>query len=116
MVRDTQAASFRTVVPKSTETPYSTVTVITHGLQFVKPLEPTFRLGEQIANAGGGGVVLEYNPLTGQWANGKLSPIDGRPLVLIVDWSKDTLVPGPGYLEAAADAVFAALGGSGQTG
>ena len=58
------------------------------------------------------GTVLKYNPETGNWDN--LNDGDrglGKPLVLIADWSQDSVAKNynSGFAEGAADSLFASL-------
>ena len=70
-----------------------------------------------ISNAGGGGTVLLYNKNTGGWLPlGSKTPVDdaaslprGKPLVLVLDWYKESDISDSGFSEAAADASFASI-------
>jgi len=108
-----------------TTRPYSAVTILTHGFQldpvsdftganFQQPIA-FMDLGHLIAEAGGGGVVLSYDKLTGEWVDretgltGRDALILGKPIVLISDWYNESDISDSGFAEAAADALFASL-------
>ena len=77
-------------------------------LSSIKPSPTTSRnSAQQIAKLGGDGVVLYYNPETGDWDGG--SPQLGKPLVLVSNWVQDSKISDSGFSEAAADAIFASL-------
>jgi hypothetical protein len=91
------------------------VTVITHGYEPFSPgdLIPdhwAIQLGNQIAEASNG-QLLVYHKKTGVWVKENGSPIIAldKPLVLIADWHEESQIDGPGFAEAAADAMFASL-------
>lgn len=65
-------------------------------------------MAEEIVNASGGGKILKYNPLTGQWET-RPNVQDGNSLVLISDWYKESDIDDSGFSEAAADSIFAGL-------
>jgi YD repeat-containing protein len=137
--RHYKSGQFRTrPEPVQGATTFSSVTILTHGLQFEELkaelgasatrgitgelLEPA----DDLAQAGGGGVVLTYDRNTGRWiavdrlgrtradidtsqSYAALDQFYGKPLVLIPDWSFDSIIPDAGFTEAAADAFFASL-------
>src|SRR5262249_52818685 len=81
------------------------------------------QMGEDISRAGGGGVVLEYDKANGEfvseddlkshpngpWCTIQEPVIRGKPLVLVMDWFKESDISDSGFAEAAADAFLAAL-------
>ncbi len=128
------SASFRTAPIAATAT-YGTVTVLTHGFQFdpaVLVPDNNYRLlaprafmemGELVAAADGGGVVLQYDKQTGRWVDVN-SPRDadgnrtvygaaalktGKSVVLVSDWYAESAISDTGFSEAAADSIFASL-------
>ncbi|MDH5640473.1 MAG: M10 family metallopeptidase domain-containing protein, partial [Nitrospira sp.] len=105
-------------------TPFSSVTVLTHGFEtrlFVnqkQPPEPFFEMARDIADAGGGGTVAAYDKSTGEWiwagesrrtTLAEKPPASGSPLVLITDWMRESDISEEGFSEAAADSIFASL-------
>ena len=111
--------------PVTATTPYSTVTVLTHGFQlgllasffdngqFAQP--PAFMdMAQLIVEAGGGGVVLRYDKLTGDWVDrdtglyghGGAVRAGGKPVVLVSDWYVESDISDTGFSEAAADALL----------
>ncbi|WP_253262202.1 Ig-like domain-containing protein [Ramlibacter montanisoli] len=94
-----ESASF-IAKPQSSGTTYNGVTILTHGFQldptggsdrFAQP-EPFMQLARLIADASGGGVVLSYDKLTGQWVDvasglkGLAALKPGKAVVLVSDW------------------------------
>lgn len=63
--------------------------------------------GEDTVN----GTVLKYNPSTGKWDTVSGDRGLGKPLVLIADWSQDSVAQNynSGFAEGAADSLFASL-------
>ena len=57
------------------------------------------------------GTVLKYNPSTGKWDTVSGDRELGKPLVLIADWSQDSVAENynSGFAEGAADSLFASL-------
>ena len=115
----TESASF-IAQPQSAGTTYNGVTVLTHGFQlsplggderFAAP-EPFIMLGRMIAEGSGGGVVLEYDKTTGEWVDrrtgkkGKDALQDGKAVVLVSDWKKESDISDSGFSEAAAEALY----------
>ncbi|MDH5668189.1 MAG: putative Ig domain-containing protein [Nitrospira sp.] len=114
-------------------TPFSSVTILTHGFQpsfnsagylgdFIGVSEIPkvfFELGDHIAEAGGGGLVAKYDKLDGKWIikgpEGKVLDVtsvtefQGKSLVLIPDWITESSISDSGFSEATADAIFASL-------
>ncbi len=105
--------------------PYSVVTILTHGFQldpisdftgahYQQPIA-FMDLAHLISEAGGGGVVLSYDKLTGEWIDrqtglsGSTALTSGRPVVLVSDWYNESDISDTGFSEAAADALFASL-------
>ena len=124
--KETDVNQFRTKQPAVT-TPFSSVTVFTHGFEVREQLQPphyakAFAVAASGAeNPGEPGAVLRYNGKTGEWEGvdelGRLKPgvtasdALGKPLVLMVDWAKhgESVIPDSGFTEGAADAVVADL-------
>ena len=63
--------------------------------------------GEETVN----GTILKYDPNTGKWEKISGDRGLGRPLVLIADWSQDSVARNynSGFAEGAADSLFASL-------
>jgi hypothetical protein len=117
-----ESASFL-AEPIATNAPYNGVTLITHGFDlsvtegdvpFQQPAQ-FMALAAMIAEASGGGVVLSYNRVTGEWVDRKTGAVGaaalqaGKAVVLVADWSKESDISDSGFSEAAADAMFASL-------
>ncbi len=126
------AGSFQSAPVAPTGT-YGTVTVLTHGFQFGTQILPTqentdlqapdafMQMGALIAQADGGGVVLEYDKKNGQWVDINHKNADGsyvsgvkalktgQSVVLVTDWVAESDISDSGFSEAAADAMFASL-------
>ena len=126
------AGSFQSAAVAPTGT-YGTVTVLTHGFQFGTQILPTqentdlqapdafMQMGALIAQADGGGVVLEYDKKNGQWVDINHKNADGsyvsgvkalktgQSVVLVTDWVAESDISDSGFSEAAADAMFASL-------
>lgn len=98
------------------------VTVITHGAQFFGGLPDwTVAMGQAILDRADGdlagrnvGSIFQHNPATGQWApvgaaawNNSNSVSD--QIVLLYDWSDESATLADGWLEAAADNLYASL-------
>ncbi|MBN2293355.1 MAG: hypothetical protein JXM70_13080 [Pirellulales bacterium] len=104
-------------------TPYPSVTILTHGFQPMPIIgDPLYQqpegfitLAHMIAESGGDGHVLRYNRETGKWVeditleDGAGALEDGKPVVLVLDWNKESNISDSGFAEAAADASFAAM-------
>ena len=113
-------------------TPFSSVTLVTHGFQpsvnsagylgdFIGISDipkAFFELGNHISEAGSGGLVAKYRKQDGQWiiesTRGVLdvnsaAGFQGKPLVLLSDWITESSISDSGFSEAAADATFASL-------
>ncbi|MCX7894015.1 MAG: putative Ig domain-containing protein, partial [Burkholderiales bacterium] len=115
-----KAAQFRVAPVAATDTPFASVTLITHGFQlpFVNTggaqanVRDFFEMGALIAKQGGGHAFY-YDPGTGGWLSVEpgvtFSQTLGKPLVLISDWTKEAAISDSGFAEAAADAIFASL-------
>ena len=104
---------------------FSEITVITHGFQIgvysgdpalVHIPQQFIQMGQQISAAGGGGQVLLYNKADGTWVDETTRlPFDpgsakvDKPLVLVLDWYKESDISDSGFSEAAADAFFASF-------
>ena len=118
--------SFETRNPKhNIKKTFSSISVITHG--FKPPTEGSgipdsiYDLGNNIADSGGEGLVMQYNSDTGNWdaidEQGRLLPdveisdYYRQPLVLLTDWSGDnqSSIPDSGFTEGAADVIFTSL-------
>ncbi|MEN9317399.1 MAG: hypothetical protein RIS35_3792, partial [Pseudomonadota bacterium] len=125
-----------TAQPVTTTTPYSTVTVLTHGFQlnpfssltgasgqFEQP-QSFLDMAKLVVQASGGGVVLSYDKHSGLWVdrsrwNGYGTPpseavgmaaiVPGKAVVLVSDWSVESDISDSGFSEAAADAIFASI-------
>jgi YD repeat-containing protein len=109
--------------PEDLGTPLNGVTVLTHGFQFgfsigdepFQQPEAFMDLGEAIAEAAGGGIVLSYNKNDGTWKDvendvvGPGAVAMGEHLVLVADWNKESDISDSGFSEAAADALFASI-------
>ncbi|MDY6805765.1 MAG: DUF4114 domain-containing protein [Cyanobacteriota bacterium] len=124
--KEVDVNQFRTKQPAVT-TPFSSVTVFTHGFEVrEQPQPPHYAKAFAVAASGAEelgapGVVLRYNGKTGEWEGvdelGRLKPgvtasdAIGKPLVLMVDWAKhgESVIPDSGFTEGAADAVVADL-------
>lgn len=124
--KEVDVNQFRTKQPAVT-TPFSSVTVFTHGFEVREQLQPPhYAKAFAVAKAGAEnpsepGAVLRYNGKTGEWEGiderGRLKPgvtasdALGKPLVLMVDWAKhgESVIPDSGFTEGAADAVVADL-------
>jgi hypothetical protein len=119
-----KATTFWAAAVAST-TPFNDVTVLTHGFQlnvnvsdapFQQPAD-FMALADKIAEAGGGGVVLQYDKNLGLWKDPRTGKIGadaleayhGKAVVLVMDWYKESSISDTGFAEAAADALFAAL-------
>lgn len=102
---------------------YNGVTLITHGFDlkattsdaaFQNPAQ-FIALARLIANAAGGGVVLLYNKNTGEWRDADGTAVgadvlqDGKAVVLVADWSKESDISDSGFSEAAAEALYTSL-------
>ncbi|MBS0640237.1 MAG: putative Ig domain-containing protein, partial [Proteobacteria bacterium] len=112
-----------TAKPVEQSSTYGVVTLLTHGFQLGVPTEGTnfeapeafLEMGKLIADASGGGVVLQYDKLTGQWvdrATGKTGVTalqSGKAVILVSDWKAESAISDSGFSEAAADAIFASL-------
>jgi hypothetical protein len=98
------------------------VTVITHGAQFTGGLPDwTVTMGQAILDRADGalttrnvGSLLQHNPATGQWqavgnAAWTNSNSQNDHIVLLYDWSDESATFADGWLEAAADNLFASL-------
>ena len=115
--------------PARSPSVFDTVTIITPGFDpsslipttisnfFLTPEGPVDMapdsedaLAQEIAQQGGDGTVLYYDPSTGNWINPDGgSPALGKPLVLLFNWSAESAITESGFTEAAADALFASL-------
>ena len=131
------SASFQST-PVETGQTYGVVTVLTHGFQFGTQVLPNqdqttlqapdafLAIGGLIAQAGGGGIVLEYNKQTGQWVDATKKRADGtfpasavgaaalakaagKSVVLVSDWDAESDIADSGFAEAAADSLYASL-------
>ncbi len=129
-----QSGTF-TSAPVASSTPYSVVTVLTHGFQ-LDPIsglinggqfqQPTafMQMADMIVKAAGGGVVLSYDKKSGQWvdrsvwdgygtppSNALAASViqSGKAVVLVSDWYVESDISDSGFSEAAADALFASL-------
>jgi len=107
--------TFQTAAVEVTGRGVGGVTVITHGYEPFSPddLIPdhwAIQLGKQIAEASDG-QLLVYHKKTGVWVKEGDSPTIAldKPIVLIADWHGESQIDGPGFAEAAADAMFASL-------
>jgi hypothetical protein len=98
------------------------VTVITHGAQFSGGLPDwTVTMGQAILDRADGalttrsvGSLLQHNPTSGQWqavgnAAWTNSNSQNDHIVLLYDWSDESATFADGWLEAAADNLFASL-------
>jgi hypothetical protein len=103
-------------------TPFSSVTVLTHGfetrlaLDQSRPPDAFVELARNIRDAAGGGVVAVYRKETGDWIriddgqSLRVSPPElGKSLVLVSDWMRESDIADEGFAEAAGDAIFASL-------
>ncbi|KKL87358.1 hypothetical protein LCGC14_1935460, partial [marine sediment metagenome] len=116
-------AAFEIKALEVTATPYPVVTIVTHGFQpsltIGNPDENQpqgfLDLAHMIVDAGGGGRVLKYIRSEGTWqddksmAAGAIAAEDGKPLVLVLDWNKESNITDSGFSEAAADTFFASM-------
>ncbi|MCY7384111.1 MAG: YncE family protein, partial [Microcoleus sp. CAN_BIN18] len=139
---NTEVGEFKTS-PVTDNSPFSSVTILTHG--FVPQLNPEasppefFEMADNIANAGGDGLILSYHKPTGLWVPvdrfGQVMPdfpeganpattnyleqlalymigkYGDKPLVLVNNWAQnnESTVPDSGFTEGAADAFYASL-------
>jgi hypothetical protein len=119
-----EAASFK-AEPVAPQTPFSSVTILTHGIDFdfmPSVTNPPYQqpkefmlLGQLIVDMSGGGVVLAYDKVTGLWvdlATGKVgidALVPGKAVVLVSDWQKESDISDSGFSEAAAAAIYASL-------
>jgi len=118
---------------------YPSVTIINHGFELdFSGIVPSFstqqqgpltsgqrkflELAKEISDATGGGIILLYNPAGNPkpamdsndkplWTPLRTgeSPTDGKALILVGNWVKESDIDDSGFAEAAADAMFAAL-------
>jgi YVTN family beta-propeller protein/YD repeat-containing protein len=118
------SSSFEAPLPQ-VSTPFSTVTVLTPGTVLDFALGNTapvpqeiIALGNLITQVGQGGAVLVYDPATGLYSDPTHPGTDGvssalsaqgKPLVLIFNWTKESDITDSGFAEAAGDALFASL-------
>ena len=124
------SGSFRTDPVEADGTPFSGVTIITHGFQ-LNPLpgNSPFQQPQQFLDMAGryadptGGLVLKYNRADGRFVedlidsdgknynggDGVSAVEDGKPVVLVLDWYKESDISDAGFAEAAADAMYASL-------
>ncbi|HHX90262.1 MAG TPA: hypothetical protein GX700_10950, partial [Paracoccus sp.] len=106
--------SFR-VAPERGETGFSNITVVTHDMSIWFDGGPTdsatFELAREIATRNDA-VLAVHDQRTGQFLSitpGREVVADGRPLVLLMDWSVESSINDSGFSEAAADGMFASL-------
>ena len=121
----TEAATFL-LSPKKVDAPYNGVTLLTHDMQLGFGLDNTRLaddggeyavMAEAIVLASGGGVVLYYDKVTGDWVDvetgltnaAALAANAGKAVVLLSNWSAESDISDTGFAEAAADAFFASL-------
>jgi large repetitive protein len=108
---------------------FNGVTVITHGFQLdMTPGDGRFsqrnadgsikwfaEMANMIVQASGGGVALWYDKVTGDWwdpltnKRNQFAVQEGKAIVLVSDWYKESDISDSGFSEAAADAIFASI-------
>ncbi|MFN4173125.1 MAG: hypothetical protein ACK4GW_15350, partial [Pseudorhodobacter sp.] len=106
--------SFR-VAPERTDGEFANITIITHDMSVLFDGGPTdgavFDLAREIATRNDG-VLAVHDQRTGKFNSitpGREVVADGRPLVILMDWSHESSINDSGFAEAAADGMFAAL-------
>ncbi len=120
-----KSAEFQTAAVHK-DAPFNGVTIITPGLELFDGTTPQQYddLGADVAQASGGGVVLDYDPTKGGWVDASNPSEDGvdaamadkgKALVLVFDSAQQSEIDDSGYAEAAGDSLFAALVGLDQS-